>query len=159
MILEIDAQRRLLAKDHRALPRILVSGLFAGQGCSGLTLSFACRGSWRLVLKGLLAEDSRDWRWMCFAGQESSKSSLHVVCLSRIQEVGAEGRLLAKDSKCWCCKPLAGCGWWKLALNLGATGRLLQVWRSEGWRCQRILEATADGRLLAEDLEVGAVLQ
>ena len=96
MILEIDAQRRLLAEDHRALPRILVSGLFAGQGCSGLALSFACRG----VLKGLLAEDSQDWRWMCFAGQESSKSSLHIVCLSRIQEIGAEGRLLAKDPKC-----------------------------------------------------------
>ena len=45
-------------------------------------------------------------------------------------------------------------------INLGATGRLLEVWRSEGWRCRRILEVSADGRLLAaEDLEVGAVLQ
>ena len=87
------------------------------------------------MLKGLLAEDTRDWCWMCFAGQESSKSSLHVVCLSRIQEVGPEGRLLAKDPKCWCCsKPLARCGCWKLALNLGAPGRLLEVWRFGGWR-------------------------
>ena len=45
MILEIDAQRRLLAEDHRALPRILISGLFAGHGCSGFAMSFACRGS------------------------------------------------------------------------------------------------------------------
>ena len=29
---------------------------------------------------------------------------------------------------------MAGCGFWKLALNLGAPGRLLEVWRSGGWR-------------------------
>ena len=85
-----------------------------------------------------------------FAGQEPSKSSLHVVCLSRIQEVGAEGRLLAKDPKCWCCKPLAGCGCWKLALNLGAPGVGARCWSfagrgSRGWRCITI------NRLLAAD--------
>jgi len=139
MILEIDAQRRLLAKDHKALPRILVSSLFAGQWIGAV-----------VCLPRVLEVGAEG-----FAGQEPSKSSLHVVCLSRIQEVGAEGRLLAKDPKFWRCKPLAGCGCWKLALNLGASDRLLEVWRCRGI----LLQVSADGRLLAEDLEVGAVLQ
>ena len=87
MILEIDAQRRLLAEDHKASPRILVSGLFAGRGSSGLALSFACRGSPRLVLKGLLADDSR--------------LALDVFCWPRILEVVAARRLLVEDPGSW----------------------------------------------------------
>ena len=93
------------------LPRILKVGAegFAGRGFSRLALDVLC---WPRILEVVAA----------------------LRLLLRIQEVGPEGRLLAKDPKCWCCKPLAGCGCWKLALNLGAPGRLLEVWRFGGWR-------------------------
>ena len=86
-------------------------------------------------------------RW--FAGGFSVRNRLlvtlevgAVVCWLRILVVGAEDRLLAED------------------LEVGAMGRLLEVWRSgsfaEGWHCRvpRILEVGAEGRLLAEDLDV-----
>ena len=108
-ILEIGAKRKLLAEDPRAeapepvcWPRILVTGLFAGQGSSGFALSFACRGSWKLALKGLLADGAVVGSWklalmvmvVCwprisrlalyynksFAGRGSSRLALKVVC-------------------------------------------------------------------------------
>ena len=106
-ILEIGAKCKLLVQDPRAeapeavcWPRILVTGLFAGQGSSGFALSFACRGSWRLALKGVLADGAVVGSWklalmvVCwprisrlalyynesFAGRGSSRLALKVVC-------------------------------------------------------------------------------
>ena len=70
-------------------------------------------------------------RW--FAGGFSVRSRLlvilevgAVVCWPRILVVGAEDRLLAED------------------FEVGAMGRLLEVWRSgsfaEGWRCRVLVK-------------------
>ena len=89
---------------------------------------------------GWLAEDLGAARWFGwrFLGSKSfaghpGPGSLEVgavACWPRILVVGAEDRLLAED------------------LEVGAMGRLLEVWRSgsfgEGWRC-RVLAKNLGG--------------
>ena len=85
MILEIDAQRRLLAKDHKALPRILVSGLFAGQWIGAV-----------VCLPRILEVGAEG-----FAGRGFSRLALDVFCWPRILEVVAARRLLVEDPGSW----------------------------------------------------------
>ena len=120
MILEIDAQRRLLAEDHRALPRILISGLFAGQDddpgdrrstafAGGGSQSLAEDPDKRLVCRTRML-------WICavvclprilkvgaegFAGRGFSRLALDVFCWPRILEVVAARRLLVEDPGSW----------------------------------------------------------